>query len=304
MDIGLLADNRRWGDPAEPYKAIQEGLRKLGHAVRPLGYPTEKTYGEMTSPWSPEPDAIFVWGTHGISGVLPLVFRDKGKPAFVMERGFFDRFNYTQIDHAGFNATASWAPTLRTPAPAVGTKRFRAVWGRPPDLFFTRQGYCLVLLQISADAQLKGAEFQQPGPFVRAVDAAAPNGLEIRVRAHPLSEWHCSPRGRALEMIEGTLAEAVAGAKFAVTINSNAGNECLAMGCPVLCMGPAPYEIAGVAPRTTSKDLRFHLAEMNAGRRPVDVAVGNYLAHLACRQWARDELATGEALRMILDAAG
>ena len=95
----------------------------------------------------------------------------KGKPAFVMERGFFDRLNYSQIDHAGFNHTASWAGKLDGPAPPDGMKRFAAVWGDEPEGFIGRRGYCLVLLQVPADAQLADSEIRCPGPLVRAVEA-------------------------------------------------------------------------------------------------------------------------------------
>ena len=301
MRIGLLCTNRNWVDPTEPYQAIAEGLKKLGHTASPLGCPP--TSAACHQLWSKEPDAIFIWGVNGAKRSVGDDFRRRGKPAFTMERGFFDRYNYTQIDHVGFNCSASWTPTLHAPAPAVGAKRFRAAWGKPPEGFGPREGYCLVLLQVPGDAQLKATKFPHPGPFVRAVDRAAPPGVKIRVRAHPLSQWNCGERGSAVRMIEGSLAEAIGGAKYAVTINSNAGNECLALGCPVLCMGPALYEMVGLALRATPGDLALRLAEMDAGWRPDDDETRNYLAHLACRQWTCDELATGEPLRMILDAA-
>ena len=101
-------------------------------------------------------------------------------------------------------------------------------------------------------------------------------------------------------MLDGTLAGAVRGARFAVTINSNAGNEALAWGCPVLCLGPALYATAGVAERTRLAKLPAAIEQMLAGWRPRDDDVRTYLCHLACRQWNCDELAEGSVLKRLL----
>lgn len=300
MRIALLVDNRNWADPTEPFKATFNGLRALGHQVEPIAPPRDERAGVM--PWGREPDAAFVWGTHGYKGLIARRMRDKGKPAFIMERGFFDRFNYTQIDHKGFNHTASWAKGVEGPAPAGGLARFVAAWGQPPAAFEPRDGYCLLLLQVPADAQLAESQIRSPGPLVRAVEAALPDGVDIRVRGHPMSSWQCGTQGRA-RMIGGTLAEAVAGAAFCVTINSNAGNEALAWGCPLLCFGPALYLKGGVAMRATLQGLSDQLAKMCKGGRPDEAKVRNYLAHLACRQWSRKELADAWPLKQVLDAA-
>jgi hypothetical protein len=252
--------------------------------------------------WSREPDAVFVWGTHGYKGLIARRMREKRKRAFIMERGFFDRFNYTQIDHKGFNHTASWARGLDGPSPDPGLIRFRVASRCEPIPFEPRDGYCLVLLQVPADAQLNQSEFRCPGPLVRAVEAALPRDVEIRVRAHPLSQWQCGTQGRA-RMIGGTLQEAVAGARFCVTINSNSGNEALAWGCPVLCFGPALYARARIARQTSRARLEGDLAEMCRGWTPDAEAVWDYLGHLACRQWSRGELADAWPLKQVIDAA-
>ena len=88
-----------------------------------------------------------------------------------------------------------------------------------------------------------------------------------------------------------------------MTINSNAGNEALAAGCRVLCLGPALYAMAGVARQTTVADMPTALRDMLAGWAPESAAVRNYLRWLACRQWSRAELADGDALGPILALA-
>lgn len=111
--------------------------------------------------------------------------------------------------------------------------------------------------------------------------------------------------GRA-RVIDGSLADALAGARFAVTINSNSGNEALAAGCPLLALGPAPYTIARVARRCSLADLSRALASMADGdlgpsddRAPA--AVRNYLFHLACRQFSTRELAGPRVLANLLN---
>ncbi|KKM25978.1 hypothetical protein LCGC14_1589480, partial [marine sediment metagenome] len=297
MRIGLMCDNSMWRDRSEPFQAVAAGLARLGHTVQVVA-PSD---GKL---WGAEPDVVFVWGVHGLKGRLAERFRAAGKTAMVMERGFFDRFNYTQIDHAGFSHTASWtsAATNWLKAPRGAKSRFRSVWRNRAAGFGARAGYLLVLLQTPGDAQLAGTEIHHPGPLVQAIEAAAPLGLDIRVRHHPLSPWRCGTTGRA-RMVDGDLRKAIAGAEFCVTINSNAGNEALAMGCPVLCLGPALYAMAGVARRSSLADLPRAIAEMDAGWRPENDAVRAYLAHLAHRQWTCEELADGRPLAEVLGDA-
>jgi len=219
-----------------------------------------------------------------------------------MERGFFDRSNYTQIDHQGFNHSASWVDRLAGAAPPAGPERFRAVRGEIKPIRARRTGHILVLLQLPGDAQLKDSEIRHPAPLVRAVEDAAPLGVELRVRAHPMSnrQWPTPNRAR---MIGGELEDAVGSARFAVTINSNSGNEALAWGCPVLCLGPAIYARAGAAYATKLADLPAAIGTMLDGWRPKQDVVRNYLYWLACRQWSSAELRDGETLRGLLDAA-
>lgn len=182
--------------------------------------------------------------------------------------------------------------------------RFRRAFGRLPKPLKsakTRRGYILVLLQVPGDSQLRDSEIDSPAPLVRAVEAAAPAGCDIRVRPHPLHDWTSEANGRARTM-GGSLREAVEGAAFCVTINSTAGIESLALGCPVLCLGPALYATAGVALQTSLADMPAAMAKMAEGWRPTTKAVHNFLYHLAWRQWTFDEIAEGTVLRRLLEA--
>lgn len=296
MRVAIVCDNRRWKDPAEPYRGVAAGLRRLGHRVQ---------FTVPADDWPlvcPAPDAVFLWnGVHGRWGAIADRCRREGLRTFIMERGFFDRLRHTQIDRRGFNHTASWAACLSGPAPAGGRQRFLRAWGRGRrPIRRRRDGYLLVLCQAPGDAQLRDSEIRHPGPLVRAAADAAPGGIEIRARAHPLSAWSCGTLGRA-RMIRGTLDEALAGAAFAVTVNSNAGNEALAAGCPVLSLGPSLYGRAGVALQTGLAHLADAIEAMLDGWRPADSDVAHYLYHLACRQWTAAELARAAVLERLLD---
>jgi hypothetical protein len=299
MRIAVACDNRRWKSPSEPFRHVAEGLRRLGHEVQPVA--PDGDWPLVAVP----PDAMFLWnGVHGRWGLIAERCRRDGIPTFIMERGFFDRFRHTQIDRQGFNHTASWAADVRQPAPPEGPERFAQVWGRKPKRIRRRKSGCvLVLCQVPGDAQLRDSEIRHPGPFVQAVEDAAPPGVEIRVRAHPLSAWTCGTSRRSRMTQAAALDKALAAAAFAVTINSNAGNEALAWGCCVLCLGPALYAMAGVSMQTELCHLPEFMQLMLDGWRPAQGDVENYLHHLACRQWSCEELARGSVLeRLLADA--
>ena len=300
MKAALLVTNADWRrekTEGGPHRAVKIGLERLGYEVR-VEAPSSRpgVVGHV--------DAGFIWnGCQGFRSETVRAFRNVGKPCYVLERGFFNRMKHTQIDPLGFNHTAGWSGCLRGPAPPEGAERFRAVWGAEPRTPTPRRdGAVLVLLQVAGDSQLRDSELRHPGPLVRAVEDALPESIPIRVRAHPMSDWSCGAWGRA-RMLTGTLADAVTDARFCVTINSNAGNEALAWGCPVLALGPSLYGTAGVAKETKLADLQRDLQAMIDGWRPGRARLTNYLYWLACRQWSVDEIAAGECLRKVMNAS-
>ena len=105
------------------------------------------------------------------------------------------------------------------------------VWPHPLRQFHSRSGYVLVLGQLPRDSQVDESELKLSTPLEKVVARSRPPGVEAVFRPHPRArEKNASylPRCKA-----ETLAEAIEGARFAVMINSNSGNECLALGCPV-----------------------------------------------------------------------
>jgi hypothetical protein len=296
MRVGILCDNRRWANRREPFRAIAEGLRRLGHEV-------SVSSGAQGPPWGRLPEVAVLWnGVHGSSGRVRARLRRAGAATLILERGFFDRANHTQIDHAGFNHTASWAGRLDAPAPPNGRARLESCWGPRRVVGPRRKGWVLVLGQVPGDAQLADCELRHAASLVRAIEDATPESIEIRFRPHPLANG-AEPAMRRARRASGSLADAAAGARFAVTINSGAGNEALALGCPLLCLGPALYATAGVALRSRLVDLPTRISLMLRGYHPAPGRVENYLQHLACRQWTPRELAQGDALAGLLEAA-
>jgi len=299
MQASIICTNRAWGDPASPMRAVAAGLERIGLFVKPA----------IPGQWpifSKLPDAAFIWnGVRGNSGLIADELRRHGVAAMVMERGFFDRFNRTQIDHSGFNHTASWVGKLCGPAPVEGVGRFGELIdtiGPPRPTGPRGRGYVLILGQVAGDTQLQDSEIRCAEDLVNAVESAVGGDVELRFRAHPRDNWRCW----RLKAPDGDLTSAIDGARFAITVNSNSANDALVRGCPVLCMGPSLPGIAGVAIQTSLISLRRNIELMLAGWSPDSRRVLSYLHWLAARQWTIDELADAEGgpLRSLLSDAG
>ena len=292
MRVALIVPNRQWARPLEPWRPMAMGLLRHGHEIEVVC-----PRGGLDLPR--RPDVAVLW--NGRKGRIAAIRRrlvDRGAGILIAERGFFRRDLHTQLDPAGFNHTAAWASTLDRPAPAGGAERFFRVWGSLPAPQRARShGAILVLCQLDGDAQLREAAIGRAAQLVACVLAAAPPRATVIVRPHPLSTWtHRLARG-------GPLDEALADARFCITINSNAGNEAIARGVPVLAIGPALYSRAGVARPATPQTLGDDIAAMLAGWHPDDAAARNYLHHLAARQFDASELAAGDVLEPLLEAA-
>ena len=301
ISIGMAATKRQVSDATQPFNAVTTGLETLGCHVA-IAEPRGR------SVFPNDPSVVVCWnGRLALYKDIVARARDTGRGVIVMEHGFFDRRAYTQVDHEGILHWSSWANTLNDPAPPEGAERLRAAWPRPL-LPFTggREGYVLVLGQVPNDTQLDDSEIKTPREIVGLVAKTLPPGLEARYRPHPRvagrnrsgSQYAVMPTCEA-----ETLEEAIAGARFVVTINSNAGNEALALGCPVLAFGPSLYLNAGVARPATRESMRNDMLSMADGCRPHTDTVRNYLEHIACHQWTCDELAEGPVLAEILARA-
>ncbi|GAG09572.1 unnamed protein product, partial [marine sediment metagenome] len=252
----------------------------------------------MANLFSPEVECVWMWNAwKGARKKLRLELQAAGVTVMTMEHAFFDRRRErVQIDHQGFSQMASWCrPEVFKTVPTGGADRLCMMADGSPAVQASRQsGYILVILQVPNDGQLFDSEIQTPGPLVRTVEASAPEGVEIRVRAHPVQPWNCGTNRRARMSEDKTLDEDIAGARFCLTINSTAGVKAIGMGCPVLCLGPAMYATAGVAMQTSVADMPQAIQKMLDGWCPIPAGAVNFLCHLACHQWTFAELAKGE----------
>lgn len=227
--------------------------------------------------------------------------RKTGTPVLFLEAGFFDRAWRTQADWRGWNMTASWHSKLATPAPPEGAARFAEAWGRPAVPVTNRDGYVLVLGQVGGDAQLRDAEMHNDTELAWLVSRCLP-GHDLRLRRHPKIDPGTAWSG-PLPLIGGTLEEAIAGAAFVVTINSNSAHEALALGCPVMSFGPALYQLPGVTLPATMATAGECLKKMLDGPDWDAEWIQNYLYWLACRQWTQAEFSEGSVIRSRVDEA-
>jgi hypothetical protein len=298
MRAAIICTNGSWVDTGSPIRAVASGLERLGCDLVPMAFGDWPIFSAL-------PDVAVMWnGVHGRRGQISNELRKRGVPVLVMERGFFDRFNHTQIDHAGFNHTASWAVDISGPPPVGGVGRFTRlieIIGTPMPVRARNRGHILILGQVSGDSQLCDSEIRHARDLVSAVDNIAGAGAELRFRPHPMDSW----RSGRTATIDGELSDAIDAARFAITINSNSANDALLRGCPVLCFGPALPCIAGVAIQTSLVGLKRNMELMLGGWKPDSRRVRSYLHWLADRQWTIDELAGGAGvLPRLLSAAG
>ena len=279
-------------------RALAVGLPKIGVSVE-----TVQGWAQLRQ----TPDMLFVWnGMKGGTRDMCEIAKSHGCVVFRSEHGFFNRHVYTQIDHEGILHWASWSNKLTGPAPAEGTQRLKEVWKFPIEGFKKRHSNrILVLGQLAGDSQMMESEIKVAKHVVQLVRDNLPKGMRAFFRPHPKStDFHTR---QALKYLprepSGSLMEAVQKSKFAVMINSNAGNECLAWGCPVMAFGPALYLQARCALPCDPRNIGERLQEMIDGWQPDEAMVKNYLHWLACRQWSFDELKQARFLKPLVEAA-
>jgi len=278
----------QWEDDTQPFRAIAEGLTALGCQVDIPKHNEDPdlSRADLMVQWNGRKGHFLDWTNEARRHNLPILH---------VEHGFFDRRAYTQVDHQGILHWASWVEHCDRPAPEDGASRLDAVWPYPLRSFRARlRGYVLVIGQVPGDSQMDDSEIKLSTPLEKIVARSLTNGVRAVFRHHPRVRMK---RVRYLPRCEvPSLEHAVDGARFAVMVNSNTGNECLAWGCPVLCFGPAIYAQAGVALQTTVADFRQRFQQMLDGWRPDEERVRNYLEWLACRQWNQDEFRGGGVL--------
>ena len=277
------------------------------------------------------PDLVAMWGGQR-DPRIPKACSERAIPCLRMENGFFRRIDHVQLDARGYLHRSSWAARMREPAPPEGLDRLRelvdtsiveadAAAGSTELLDgHNRDGYILVLGQVDGDTQLDDSEIRTANHLQvhvkRAIDSLR-CPVNCYFRPHPSA----GPRGRSrtlpglpnddanaahykLTKQGKGLASALAGARFVVTINSNAAVEALLAGVPVLALGPHAAIAGGAFHPTTRAGLRQDIQEMLDGWRPPPAAVLNTLCWLAARQYRREEFSDPDRLAAILADCG
>lgn len=218
-------------------------------------------------------DLLVMWGVRN----QPWIAAQKaaGGEVCILERGYVgDRFVWTSVSFGGgLNGRGVFRGPFQD-----GRRWERHFAGLMQPWRRIDDGYALIIGQVPGDMSLAGID--AAGWYRKAARVLSARGLAVRFRPHP----QCVQRGKVehvegVRLAEGDLAEALAGAAMAVTINSNTGVEAALAGCPVTAAdsGSMAWDVSG---------------------RDVDEVVTpdrTAWAHaLAWKQWRRDELVTGE----------
>lgn len=292
-----------------PWDAICDGMKALGYNAEC------KTDDDALHDI---PDVAFIWnGLRERKGKVAAECRRLDSKLVFLEHGFFDRQHYCQADYLGILHNAAWVKHISEPAPDCGAARLRRFY---PDGLVPvkhRRGYVLVLGQVPGDTQMLDSEIRGPIPLQRVLFRAFPDNVKRFFRPHPLcSNVRQNRMHKHLPRMEtdnqvrkykankhggDSLQEALKGAMFVITINSNAITEALALGVPVLAFGPSTGIQAGAVKPTTIATVRDDIKEMCRGWVPPQEKVRNYLEWLAARQWNVDEFSDSALLQQLID---
>lgn len=243
--------------------AMIEGLRR--HGLQP----------EVLDVRQPQRcDVAVMWGFK-----KPL-HRQIAKRSLILERGYVgDRHSWTSVGWDGLNGFAQFC---NSGMPGVRWSKHFAHLMRP---WRQREGYVLVVGQVPGDQSLRGMDIHD---WVRrAARDLHTTDRPARIRLHPLDRSHATRMVRHSRewqrgwYLQGSLEEALAGAAYVVTYNSNTAVDAVLAGVPTVTVdrGSMAWPVTGhdahVVPPTPARDRWAH--------------------ELAWAQWSIDELAAGDA---------
>lgn len=262
MDLTIIATAAGW--QRAHAQAMLEGATRLGiNAIhgRPGGNLRSKT--------------IACWSWH-----VGKNYRAAGANVLVMERGYLgDRFAWTSLGWNGLNGRARFP---FNPDPS----RFRRYFGDQMKPWRKAGDYALLIGQVPGDASLSGQDLT--GWYrATAVAAARAYGLPVAFRRHPKAvEKGVRQTVPGTRLLEGELADALAGAAVVLTFNSNVGVDAVMAGCPVVAVdrGSMAWDVAA-----------HKIGEFTYPDRE------DWGTKLAWCQWTIDEIRSGEALVPMFD---
>lgn len=235
----------------------------------------EVVHGELLGCGDVQADVSLVWGwRRGLKAQQ----RWPGRPVLVMERGYVgDRFLWTSLGWNGLNGHAKFPK----PPPNQLIDRFRLHFGHPRP-WATRQGYALILGQVPSDAACRGVNLATK--YRGWASQLKAEGWNVKFRPHPKAQR--LSLGFPISMFtRGTLEEALAGAAFSVSWNSNSSVDSVLQGVPSVTLdrGAMAYPV--------TSHMLSHPIIMPARE--------DWASQLAWCQWLPEELATGEAWKHV-----
>ena len=307
-------------NPRQYMHSVAAGLEAIGYSVtRVQNVDSLKAMlrkPQIVAGWNGIRDARW-WDYAGQIGAVRLA----------CEHGFWERELRFQCDSLGFLHRSSLAERLRRgeqPPDDAAARFANCGCGAVQPMRSRSAGYALILGQVDGDTQLVDSEVPGHAPLLRQLTRHMPHGIDLVYRPHPLmaarqatvsSRWprisvarNANPdderRDYCAHKTGTTLADAIAGARFCISINSNALVEATAAGVPCMAFGPSLGIDAGVYRHATLATITAACRDMLDGWAPPQRAVDRYLQWLACYQYTREETASGEALVPILRRAG
>lgn len=231
--------------------AFADGLRRHGWRV--------------TLDPTPRPaDMLVLWGVGNSFAINQQ--RAAGGTVAILERGYLgDRHQWTSVSFGGrLNGHAKFGGDLADPS------RFETHFAHLMKSWRAPAGYALILGQVATDNACKHINMQRFYDEARETFAAM--GYTTKFRPHPLAS-----RVPGV-VVNRPIAEDLAGAGIAVTMNSNSGVDAVLAGVPTIALdrGSMAWDVTGhdlVPPPTPDRAA--------------------WAAALAWKQWRMSEIADG-----------
>ncbi len=214
------------------------------------------------------PDLLVMWGVRKQQMIANQIAL--GGEVCILECGYLgNRIEWASASlGGGLNGRGRFGP------PADDGGRFNRNWGDLLKPWKEPGGYALICGQVPGDMSVAGVD------LVRVYQDAAAQcrdmGYDPRFRPHPKGGMELP----GVDVLEGSLADALVGAEFVISWNSNSGVDAAMAGVPVVALdrGSMAFEIAShiVAP-------------------PWRPSRSEWARGLAWKQWTIEEMASGLA---------
>ena len=232
---------------------------------------------QLKIPQEPEDCDIAVFWGHRQQGLISRQ-RSTGKHYLVMERGYIgDRFVWTSLGFDGLNGRAKF------PQIDDDWKRWRTHFDKHMKPWRESKGKTAVIMgQVRSDESVRTVNFEKWVQNI--VGSLRDEAFDVWFRPHPGEPCY---RPHEINVMKGSLSEALDAAALVVTYNSNSGVDAVLAGVPTYAADPGsmvwcPY---------TSKII------------PINWNRNDWAAKMAYTQWLPEEIESGaawDALRTVI----